>query len=43
MPGLAGVEHARKESVESDSAPQTMQINCVAARPLEQARFEGGS
>ncbi len=43
MRWLVEVEHAREESVESDLAPQTMQINCVAARPLEQTRFEGGS
>ena len=39
----AGVEHAREKAIERDLAPQTMEINGVAARPFEQACFEGGS
>jgi hypothetical protein len=39
---LARVEHAREKAIESDLAPQTMEINGVATRPFEQACFEGG-
>ena len=38
---LALVEHPRKQSIERDLAPQTMEINGVATGPFEQACFEG--
>ena len=42
MRWLVGVEHARKKSIERDLPSETMQINGVATRPIEQARFKGG-
>ena len=37
---LTCIEHAREEPVEGHLASQSVQVNAVAPRPLEQARFE---